>query len=99
MLRDLKTADDLDDFQRLLEEIRQHTAECLERVSTSAQVAAALTYVAAEMSLQLAPNPVAGLPILLEAISEATRVHEDYARIGSDEFVSEIPALGARTIH
>jgi uncharacterized membrane protein len=80
------------DRKELLRQIRQQTQVWLREGASSADLASGLTYVAAEMSFQLAPNPMLAIPVMLTSISKAAGLHEERRDCDRENVVRPIDA-------
>ena len=92
-------ADELHKSEELLEAIRHIVTDSLQRGIPAPVVAGLLTYVAAEMSLQLAPSPLQAVPVLLDAISKASQAHDTHAPVTPEDVVLDGAIPAERTVH
>ena len=74
-----------DDLKEALSQISGLTADLLDEGKDAAQVAWALTTIATDMSLQICPEPLRVVPVLLSAI---TSVAENHIAAQEDPVVS-----------
>ena len=94
------TLEHLDEADALLDAIRRVVRHCLETGAPAPELASTLVYVATEMSLELAPNPMSVTPVLLGAIAEAALQHSS-SEDETDDNEIVMPAISpsGQTIH
>ena len=99
MPQEPRNADDRDSSEELLVAIRHIVTDSLRGGTPAPVVAGLLTYVAAEMSLQLAPSPLQALPVLLDAISKAAQTHGAEFPDGPEDVALDRAISAGPTVH
>ena len=85
--------------EELLEVIRQTVTDSLRAGVPAPDLTGLLTYVAAEMCLQLAPSPLLAVPVLLDAVAKATQAHEARNRDDDEDDIDDDTLSIEHTVH
>lgn len=99
MPQEPRNADDRDNSEELLETIRYIVTDSLRRGTPVPVAARLLTYVAAEMLLQLAPSPLQAVPVLLDTISKASLAYDAEFPAGQEDITVDRAIRAERTVH